>query len=68
MIIDSGKEPNDYSQSQKNSLIEKLINKHKLSIIKDYGASVIIENEKKNKKAEIFFDGLEINYEVHYLT
>lgn len=68
MLIDSGKTQNQYSEKQKQTLIDNLKRKYKLVEVLDYGASMIIRNFQRNTWAQIFFDGTEITYEVHSLN
>lgn len=67
-MIDSGKTKNQYSEKQKQILISNLKRKYKMVEVWDYGASVILQNFQRNIRAQIFFDGLEITYEVHSLN
>lgn len=68
MLINSGNTQNQYSEKQKQILIDNLKRKYKLVEVLDYGASMIIYNFQRNIRAHVFFDGLEITYEVHSLN
>ncbi len=68
MLIDSGKTKNQYTEKQKIIIIENLNRKYKFVEVFDYGASVILMNFQRNLRAQIFFDGIEISYEVYSIS